>query len=90
MEFTYTNNKVKLVSNFLQAHMRKNNIASMTADQCASLLAVEAILANTKGPKPGFNFREMLRQCRDGVIKSMVVGVYQKKPGASWKISYVS
>ena len=89
MEFTYTDKEVITVSDFLQAYMKKNNISSMTADQCAGVLAQATILTNTKGPVPGFNFREMLRQCRDGVISSKVVGVYQKEPGSRWKISYI-
>ncbi|WP_286736641.1 hypothetical protein [Sphingobacterium sp. UBA1897] len=69
--------------------MKKNNLRFLTADECTEALSDVGILTNTKGPKPGFNFREMLRQCRDGVLNDLVCGGYQKKPGARRKISYV-
>ncbi|WP_367211277.1 hypothetical protein [Sphingobacterium sp. R2] len=89
MDFVYTEQQVRDVSDFLQLYMKKNNIPFLTADECAQALADASILTNTKGPKMGFNFREMLRQCRDGVFNNQVSGAYQRKPGARWKISYV-
>lgn len=86
MEFRYTEKEVLEVSDFLQSYMKENQISLLTADQCAQILADAKILTNTIGPKPGFNFREMLRQCRDGQLTNKVAGVYQKKPGARWKI----
>lgn len=84
----FTNNQVKKVSDFLQNYMRKNNISSMIADECADVLAKNNILSNKVGPKPGFNFREMLRNGRDGLINE-IEGIYQEKPGSRWKISKV-
>ena len=40
----------------------------MTADECAQLLADNNILLNNVGPKPGFNFRQMLRDGSDELI----------------------
>jgi len=38
------------------------------------------------GPKPGFNFRQMLRDGRDKSI-ILVDGAYQERPNTRWKIS---
>jgi hypothetical protein len=64
----YTNSKVLEVSQFLQNYMKSNNIFSMTPDECAEILNKNGILSNKVGPKPGFNFRQMLRDGRDGKI----------------------
>ena len=78
-------NQIREVSNFLQQHMKTNNIISMTADECAELLAKNSILSNDVGPKPGFNFRQMLRDGRDGKIP-LVDGAYQATPKKRWTI----
>ncbi|MDR0907739.1 MAG: hypothetical protein LBM63_03945 [Rikenellaceae bacterium] len=76
----FNNNQVKLVSDFLQNYMRKNDIISLTADDSAELLANNGILSNEIGPKQGFNFRQMLRDGRDGKI-DFVKGTEQYKNG---------
>lgn len=81
----FNNNQVKQVSNFLQDYMKKNNIASMTADECANLLAKNNILPNNIGPKTGFNFRQMLRDGRDELI-DLVAGAHQERPKTRWTI----
>lgn len=81
----FTNNQVKQVSDLLQNYMRTNNIDSMNADQCADLLAEKNILPNDVGPKPGFNFRQMLRDGRDELI-DLVEGAFQKRPKTKWII----
>ena len=85
-KFQYSNQQVEEVSNFIQTYLKKNNLSILTADQCAQLLADNGILENSLGPKQGFNFREMLRQGREGKIGKMP-GVYQIKPGARWVIT---
>jgi hypothetical protein len=77
-QIEFNNNKVKLVSDFLQDYMRKNDITSLTADESAELLANNGILSNEIGPKQGFNFRQMLRDGRDGKI-DLVKGTEQYK-----------
>lgn len=89
MEPSFTTEKVQQVSKVLQDYMRKNNIRRMTADECAQLLADNGILPNDVGPKPGFNFRQMLREGRDGLIP-LVTGAYQERPRKSWEINRVS
>jgi len=54
----------------------------MTADKCADLLAKGKVLSNKIGPKPGFNFIQMLR---DGKI-DLLLGAQQKYPRAKWVI----
>ncbi len=81
----FNNPQVKQVSDFLQNYMEKNNIDSLTADQCADLLAENNILPNNIGPKPGFNFRQMLRDGRDKLI-DLVEGAYQERPKTKWTI----
>ena len=81
----FTNDQVKIVSSFLQRYMRQNDIKSLTADECADLLSENNILSNKIGPKPGFNFRQMLRDGRDKFI-NQVEGAYQKKPNTKWYI----
>ncbi len=81
----FTNAQVERVSNFLQDYMKENNISVMSADECAALLAQNNILSNNVGPKPGFNFRQMLRDGRDGKI-NMVKGAYQESPRKKWYI----
>lgn len=85
----FTNADVERVSSFLQSYMNHNNISSLTADECADLLAKEKILSNMIGPKPGFNFRQMLRDGRDGKI-NLVKGAYQERPRTKWLISKIS
>ena len=77
--------QVYVVSEFLQEYMKKNDIDTMTADECAKLLAEEGILSNDIGPKPGFNFRQMLRDGRDGIIPC-VKGARQSAPHKRWII----
>ncbi len=81
----FTSNEVHKVSSFLQDYMKDHNIESMFADECAQLLAENDILPNTVGPKPGFNFRQMLRDGRDGLIP-FTKGAYQRKPNTRWFI----
>ena len=57
----------------------------LTANQSAELLAINNILTNKIGPKPGFNFRQILRDGRDGHI-NLVTGAYQSNPRARWFI----
>ena len=86
--FSFTNEIVEQVSDFLQNYMIRNKIASLTADECASLLAINNILRNDIGPKPGFNFRQLLRDGRDGKI-NLVKGAYQARPHTRWLIKRV-
>lgn len=81
----FNNDQVHEVSEFLQNFMKKNNINSLTADQCADLLAENNILPNNIGPKLGFNFRQMLRDGRDKFI-DLVEGAYQARPNTRWTI----
>ena len=81
----FNNNQVAQVSSFLQNYMHKHNIASMSADECADLLAENNILPNNVGPKSGFNFRQMLRDGRDKLI-DLVEGAYQARPKTKWTI----
>lgn len=84
-ESKFNNSLVKKVSIFLQEYLNKNKIDFLTADECATLLADNNILSNEVGPKPGFNFRQMLRDGRDNLI-DLVDGVYQEKPNEKWFI----
>lgn len=79
---------VQKVSDFLQNYMKQNKINSLTADECAQLLAENDVLSNKVGPKPGFNFRQMLRDGRDGLIP-MVKGASQERPNTRWSIKSV-
>jgi hypothetical protein len=81
----FSNKKVAEVSSFLQNYMKNNNIESMTPDECASILAKKLILPNDVGPKQGFNFRQMLRDGRDGLI-DIVDGAHQLRPKTKWTI----
>ena len=81
----FTDKQVKQVSDFLQSYMFHNNIKSLSADECAELLAKDNILPNNIGPKPGFNFRQMLRDGRDQLI-DLVTGAYQERPKTKWTI----
>lgn len=81
----FTSSLVVQVSEFLQAHMKCTDILEMTADECAELLAKNGLLANDVGPRPGFNFRQMLREGRDGLIP-LVAGAEQDKPRTRWRI----
>ncbi|KGO92953.1 hypothetical protein [Flavobacterium subsaxonicum] len=82
---SYNELLIKTASTFLQSYMIENNISSLTADQCAELLNENGILSNKIGPKPGFNFRQMLRDGRDGKIIK-IDGVSQLKPNSRWSI----
>lgn len=83
MEFH--DSQVEKVSDFLQKYMNENHIDFLTADECAEILAKNNILSNTIGPKPGFNFRQMLRDGRDGLI-NLVKGAQQERPKTKWMI----
>jgi hypothetical protein len=61
----FSNSIVEIFSNHIQTYLNKNNIDSISADDSATLLANDKILSNKIGPKPGFNFRQMLRDGRD-------------------------
>ena len=87
MTSEFSNDQVRKVSVFLQEFMNKNGISSMTANECADLLAENNILPNNVGPKPGFNFRQMLRDGRDGYI-NLVEGAYQERPNTKWIIKH--
>jgi len=87
-KFEYTQGEIDKVSQFLQNYMNQSAICNLTADQAADLLAKNSILRNDIGPKPGFNFREMLRQGRNGKIEK-VKGAYQLRPGARWRIDLI-
>jgi len=65
--------------------MHNNNIAKMTADECAYLLANNNILPNSVGSKPGFNFRQMLSDGRDNLI-DLVEGAHQERSSTKWTI----
>lgn len=85
-ESNFNNSQVKKISKFLQDYMRKNHIKSLSADECASLLAKNGVLSNKVGPKPGFNFRQMLRDGRENLI-DLVEGAYQERPKTKWFIN---
>jgi len=84
----FNNQTVKTVSDFIQEYMNKNNISTLTADECADLLAENNILQNDIGPKSGFNFRQLLRDGRDGKIDK-IAGVFQERPRTKWVINNV-
>jgi len=88
MSSEFSEAQVALVSAFLQRHMKANGIKSMVPDECAELLARHRMLPNTVGPKPGFNFRQMLRDGRDGLIPR-VKGARQAAPHKRWHIDRV-
>lgn len=88
-EYTFTATKVQEVSGFLQNHMLKNNLDSLTADECADILNAIKILIYSDHPKTGFRFREMLRQGRDRQIP-LVTGAYQERPRTRWIINKVA
>ena len=81
----FDNNDVKIVSDYLQYYMTKNGLDSLTADECANLLSESKLVSNKIGPKPGFNFRQMLRDGRDGKI-DLVRGAKQERPNTRWQI----
>ena len=85
MKSEFTNHDVEKVSIFLQTYLRDNKLEYLTADQSATLLAENGILSNKIGPKPGFNFRQMLRDGRNGLI-NLVSGAYQERPNTKWYI----
>jgi len=86
---SYFNNElVEKVSSFLQGYIKDHKIESLTADECATILANNNILPNDIGPKPGFNFRQLLRDGRDGKI-NLVRGVYQERPHTRWLIKKI-
>ncbi|MBA7583494.1 hypothetical protein ES708_25439 [subsurface metagenome] len=81
----FRNDIVHKASEFLQSYMKNNRISHLSADECAELLTNNNILSNQIGPKPGFNFRQMLRDGRDGLI-DFVDGAYQESPNKKWYI----
>ena len=85
---SYSIKKVEEVSNFLQNYMKVNGIKSLSADKAAQLLADNNILPNDVGPKPAFNFRQMLRDGRDKKIP-LVKEAYQERPNTKWIIYLV-
>lgn len=88
MNSDFEEKDVKRVSEFLQNYMKKHNIDTMVPDECADLLAKNNILPNNVGPKLGFNFRQMLRDGRDGLIP-LVSGARQKAPHKRWYIDRI-
>jgi len=76
---------VKKVSQCLQDFMHSHQIDQLTADEGSQILSENNILSNRVGPKPGFNFRQLLRDGRDGKIEN-IDGVYQKRPHTKWII----
>lgn len=83
--FEYSNEQVEEVSYYLQYYMYQHNVKYLTADQAATILNHIDVLSNDKGPKPGFNFREMLRQGKKEII-NMVTGAWQKKKNSTWYV----
>ena len=83
--YNYSNEKVSQVSDFLQNYMKINNIIKLTPNDCAPLLNSAGLLSNKPGPALAFNFREMLRQGRDGIIQ-LVAGAHQIAPRKRWTI----
>ena len=81
----FSKSDVQNVSDFLQDYLKRHQINVLTADECAELLAENGILSNKVGPQPGFNFRQMLRDGRDGLIP-MVKGASQERPNTRWSI----
>ena len=88
-EFNFDNSLVAEVSDYLQTYMINNSIDSLTADECAEILAKAKILPNNIGPKPGFNFRQMLRDGRDKK-NDLVKGAYQESPRKRWQINRIT
>jgi hypothetical protein len=86
--FEFTAEQVDFVSSFLQGHMARRNIASLTADECAELLDQSGLLAAAGHPKKGFRFRQMLRDGRDGKI-ALVEGARQERPKTQWLIQRI-
>ena len=85
----FTNQEVKTISDSLQKYMQENNKPFMEADECADHLNIENVLTNTDGPKPGFNFRQMLRDGRDGHIDK-IKGSRQMFEKGRWYIYNLS
>lgn len=85
---SFSAGQVEEVSNFLQSYMKRKGIRSLSADEAAELLAGNNILPNNIGPKPGFNFRQMLRDGRDNKIP-LVKGAYQIEPHTRWTINLI-
>jgi hypothetical protein len=85
----FDNSLVAKISDYLQTYMKKNGINSLTADECAEILAKNKILPNDIGPKPGFNFRQMLRDGRDKKI-DLMKGAYQESPRKRWQINRIA
>jgi len=85
MESKFNELLVSKVSSFLQVYMKQNKLQFLTADQSAELLSKNGLLTNKVGPKPGFLFRQMLRDGRDGYIK-LIKGAHQVRPNTKWFI----
>lgn len=86
-ESKFTNYQVKNIGDTLQTYMQKENIPEMSANMCAELLDKLSILPKGK-KRIGSNFRQMLRDGRDGLIQKMI-GVEQEKPRTKWLIKKV-
>ena len=87
-DYTFSTELVANVSVILQEFMTENDIESLTADEGATILAQTKTLPNNVGPKPGFNFRQLLRDGRDGKI-NLVKGAYQESPHMKWVITRI-
>ncbi len=88
MKQPVTSSKVAEISAFLQKYMQANEIVELTADQCAEILDKNGVLSKVGHPKPGFNFRQVLRDGRDNLIP-MVTGASQNPKSKRWKIERV-
>ncbi len=87
-DLEFDNNLVNKVSDFLQNYMKTNSIKSMTADECADLLDKNRILLSAGHPKPGFNFRQLLRDGRYEKV-NLIKGAYQESPRKRWQINNI-
>jgi hypothetical protein len=85
----YPEELIDKISTFLQSYMERNNFASLSANECAEILANNSILPNNIGPKPGFNFRQVLRDGREGKNK-LVEGAFQSRPKTRWIIKRIN
>ncbi len=81
----FANKKIKEVSIFLHKYKRKNKLTSLSASECVNIFDQNNILSSNFGPKPDFNYRDMLRDGRNKTI-SLVNGTHQKQPNTKWTI----
>lgn len=76
-DIEFNDAQVDWVSSLLQGHMARHGIESMTPDECAQLLHQSGLFTIGRGLlKPGFRFRQMLPDGRDGKI-ALVQGAEQ-------------